>query len=78
MDPPLHSDSTENEDILGLISDGETAIRELDNQIIMAAVSLASLVSQKRGRQQHLTSLRSCLSPVWRMPSELLSHIFAF
>ncbi|KAJ7140617.1 hypothetical protein C8R44DRAFT_974470 [Mycena epipterygia] len=63
-------------DIVHLISKNEAIVREIEVKIMQHAISLASLAGQRHSRQQTLALLRAALSPVQRMPAEILAQIF--
>ncbi|KAJ7890391.1 hypothetical protein B0H13DRAFT_2197988, partial [Mycena leptocephala] len=63
-------------EILELITKNEAEISELDAQMLEKVLDLAGLAAQKPGRQHQLALLWAALSPVARLPAELLVHIF--
>ncbi|KAJ7656815.1 hypothetical protein DFH06DRAFT_465563 [Mycena polygramma] len=73
-DPPLESDIPSIRDI---ISEGQQQIEAVDAQILCLHAALAQLVRERDEIAQHHRNCGAILSPVRRMPPELICAIFA-
>ncbi|KAJ7614740.1 hypothetical protein DFH06DRAFT_1368120 [Mycena polygramma] len=82
MDPTILSSTNcapshiEAEQISELIHQGDTAISQLDDDILRATGTLANLIQRRQARGQEVRSLRGLISPIRRFPPEILSEIF--
>ncbi|KAJ7157339.1 hypothetical protein C8R46DRAFT_424167 [Mycena filopes] len=73
-DPPLDSDYTR---ILDIISVGQDRIDVLDSQIRALQTRLAPLVRERDETVKHVRERRAIVSPLRRVPPEVLCEIFA-
>ncbi|KAJ7044945.1 hypothetical protein C8F04DRAFT_1067120 [Mycena alexandri] len=72
--PPLDSDIPS---IRAIIWDGETQVDALNEQIHNLQPTLAGLVQRRDRAAEHVRQHRAIVSPVRRLPPELLCEIFA-
>ncbi|KAJ6616453.1 hypothetical protein B0H10DRAFT_1799506, partial [Mycena sp. CBHHK59/15] len=66
----------EVQNIQGLLSEAHADLSQLDAQVLHTASVLAYLRARQLQRRREVDSLASVLSPIRRVPPEILSEIF--
>ncbi|KAJ7617646.1 hypothetical protein DFH06DRAFT_960487, partial [Mycena polygramma] len=66
----------EAELISELIHQGDTAIAQLDDDILRDTDALVTVIKRREARRLEVRSLRGLISPIRRFPPEILSGIF--
>ncbi|KAJ7628157.1 hypothetical protein DFH06DRAFT_1480589 [Mycena polygramma] len=59
-----------------LIHQGDTAIAQLDDDILRDTDALVTVIKRREARRLEVRSLRGLISPIRRFPPEILSEIF--
>ncbi|KAJ7466184.1 hypothetical protein B0H11DRAFT_2048764 [Mycena galericulata] len=80
--PLIHTNGAPTEfqarEIHRLLEAGQDDLARIEESILKVSLILSELQFQKRQRTKSLTALRRILSPIRRLPNELLTEIFLF